>query len=64
MNKWKCGICGQRLTDASGSWRMSFYDFGISHEPETRVFICSWCKGEIFDWLEKFSEKQKEIADK
>lgn len=64
MNKGKCSICGQRLTDASGSWRLSLYDFGINKELPMRMMICSWCKNEIDEWLQKFSEEQGKKINK
>lgn len=60
MNRGNCNICGQRITDASGSWRLSMRDVGIFHHPSTELLICSWCKSELENMLPEFSKKQRE----
>lgn len=64
MNRGRCNICGQLITDASGCWMLFARDHGINHMPEERLQVCGWCKSGIDDALKELSQQRREERKK
>ena len=58
MRKGYCDFCGQRLTDASGSWLLSDHDLGIMKRPTMRIVCCSACHADIMVWLTDYAKRK------
>ena len=56
MNKGRCDICGQRLTDASGSWTVHFRYTGCMGRPSHKLRTCSACQEIIAGYIGELAE--------
>ena len=54
-----CDICGQRLTEASGKWRMTFTDFGMYHHPTEKMLCCAYCHDGFASALTEYAMKRR-----
>lgn len=57
-----CQVCGQKLTDASGSWRMEVTGTGILTMDVGRDWtknLCSWCEEDIRHAIEQVGVEHK-----
>lgn len=65
MNKGRCSICGQRLTDASGSWDIIFHYTGCMGQLSEKWRSCSACLEIIKGYMSELSDVRtaKRIAE-
>ena len=65
MNNDTCAICGQRLTDASGSWLITHQYLGIMEKRDASLKCCTWCHDAIMKSMIKISNQHmKEREEK
>lgn len=62
MHRGNCGICGQKLTDASGEWTVLATPHCINEWRKERLKCCSYCKSKIDDFIMKMMKKPEDKA--
>lgn len=68
MNGGTCAICGQPITDASGSWDIVEKDRGINALPgclaNTSFRCCAWCHEAIEEAIQNVAVEHREERKK
>ena len=54
----RCDICGQRLTDATGSWVIVHHYTGVMNKHSRRYKACSSCEELVGIAVRELSDKR------